>query len=166
MTAWVQWYLGETDARWQVPPNYRLLNSYEAHPQCNLPLPWSADKQPCQSRRRTSVPRCSRNNCFAVTLADGVMLHQCTILSAQRLSGPVDRDKVTESGSDLARGVNGVFGCTFLHTSRLWQKELCDSSRTEWSVTDICCQAGTQWPEFWDWLLAPQLPSEDLNVTL
>lgn len=43
------------------------------------------------------------------------MLHQWAILSAQRLSGPVDCDKATESGSDLAQGVNRVFfgGCTF-----------------------------------------------------
>lgn len=34
------------------------------------------------------------------------MLHQCTILTAQRLSGPVDSDKVTELGSDLVHGVN------------------------------------------------------------
>lgn len=34
------------------------------------------------------------------------MLHQCTVLSAKRLSGPVDCDKATESGSNLVQGVN------------------------------------------------------------
>lgn len=43
------------------------------------------------------------------------MLHPCTILSAQRLSGPVDCDKASESGSNLAQGVNRVLDAHFTH---------------------------------------------------
>lgn len=41
------------------------------------------------------------------------MLHWCTILSAQRLSWPVDCNKATEAGSDLAQGVSSVLDAHF-----------------------------------------------------
>ena len=48
------------------------------------------------------------------------MLQRCAVLSAQRLSGPVESDKATDSGLDLKQKVNAVlllfvFGCMF-HT--------------------------------------------------
>lgn len=53
------------------------------------------------------------------------MLRQCTVLSAQRLSGPVDCDKRTESGSDLEKKVNGevfFFACLFYTLARRGRK--------------------------------------------
>lgn len=88
------------------------------------------------------------------------MLHQCPILTAQRLSGPVDSDKVTELGSDLTHGVNRqTFGCTLYILSQLWQKK--ERKKRGWDgvgvvnhqgqsgLSDICCQTGTQKALFW-----------------
>lgn len=41
------------------------------------------------------------------------MLHWCTILSAQRLSGPVDCNKATEAGSSLAQGLSSALDAHF-----------------------------------------------------
>lgn len=45
------------------------------------------------------------------------MFHWCRFLSAQRLSGPVDCDKATESGSNLAQGVKCVSVAHFTNLS-------------------------------------------------
>lgn len=58
------------------------------------------------------------------------MFHWCSFLSAQRLSGPVECDKATESGSNLAQGVKCVLVAHF--TNLLAQAE-----RAQGSVSKI-----------------------------
>lgn len=48
-----------------------------------------------------------------------VMLHHCTILTAQRLSAHVDSDKVTAPRSDLGQGMNRVLDAHSSHQPAL-----------------------------------------------
>lgn len=118
----------------------------------------------------TLLPHCSGNNCFAGMLA--VLVSRCiwyTILSGQRLSGPVDWDKVTGLGSNLCTGGVLSFGCTFYKlasSGRKISQDICDSPRTGQCVTDVCFEKGTHRPEFWVWLFVSQLAwMKELNIT-
>lgn len=70
-----------------------------------------------------------------VGLSDGgVGLHWCTVLSAQRLSGPVEHDKASESRSSLAQGANRDMDSRFQNVPVWAKKKPCDSPVTEQSV--------------------------------
>lgn len=60
-------------------------------------------------------------------------MHSCTVLSAQRLSGPVEHDKVSESRSSLAQGANRDMDSRFRNVP-VWAEKPCDSPVTEQSV--------------------------------
>ncbi len=146
----------------KLPPiRVGLLNSYEAHPRCNLTRPWS-DSSPVRYNSKPVLPRCSRNNCFAVTLAV-VEVSCCTSVPFCQLKGYLDLLTVTKRlnrGQTLHTGWMG-FWRHILQASQLWQEALCDSPRTEQCVrhflSDVYCLTGTQRTEFWGWLFASQL---------
>lgn len=108
-------YLEETDARWQLSPG----------------LEWGCwiVMRPIHNADSSRVSYNSRPYGLAalgitVSHGRGVMLHQWAVLSAQRLSGPVDCDKATESGSDLVLGVNRVLAAHFTHSPALAERAL------------------------------------------
>ncbi len=90
----------------------RLLNSYKApsSAQPHLALIW-------QLQRRTSPPRCSRNNCFAITLAMPVV-SCCNSVPFCQLKGYLDLLTVTkrlDRGQTVHGGVNRVLDAHFTH---------------------------------------------------
>lgn len=62
-------------------------------------------------------------------------MHWCTVLSAQRLSGPVEHDKASESRSSLAQGANRDMDSRFQNVP-VWAEKPCDSPVTEQSVVE------------------------------
>lgn len=145
-----------------------LLNSYEAHPQCNLAWPWS-DSGP----RSVTTADSHCLTALGITVSShvscggGVVLRQCTILSAQRLSGPVDCDKGTQSGvRPFALAVNGVFwDAHFTHEPAL-------AERAQWFIKDraVCHRHLLSDGHTKAWILGLTAcftaDLEDLNVTV